>query len=151
MPVYTEEVPIEQFGRILLEVEADFREIDFEPTMKKMLPVLEAGEASAFANESTPGGAAWKPLAPATVARKGHSKILIETGRLKKSLTGGGGDAVRATSHRGLVFGTSVPYAAYHQSGTTRIPQREHTGMSEATLNQIVNAVADAAVEALKK
>lgn len=144
-----DEVPLEQFGRILLEVEADLREADYEPTLEDFIPVLEAGEATAFQSGTEPGGAAWVPLAESTIRKKGHGIILVETEKLMKSLTSGGGDAVRETTERGMIFGTSVEYSSFLEDGTSRMPARPHVGMSEGTLEQLVNAIADATVQAL--
>ena len=67
-----------------------------------------------------------------------------------ESLAGPSADAIRETTHRGLIFGTSTPYAMFHQKGTSNIPQREHVGINEEILDKIVEAVAAQAVEAMK-
>lgn len=81
----------------------------------------------------------WRPLSPMTlmawvssrrtwVSKTGRltaqgraalagRKILTDTGRLRRSITG------RVWGNR-LVIGTNVEYAPYHQYGTSRIPAR---------------------------
>lgn len=70
----------------------------------------------------------WAPLsdryASDKVRRFGSQPILVATGRLKESLTGGAGRIFRQEGNETLRFGTSVPYGVYHQSGTSRMPQR---------------------------
>ena len=67
----------------------------------------------------------WPALAPSTVARKGHSRILIDTRRLIRSVTlESSADKVIEITDNSLVFGTNVPYARYHEEGTSRLPKR---------------------------
>ena len=47
------------------------------------------------------------------------------------------------TSHE-LVDGTSIEYAAFHQTGTQFIPARPVIGMSTTTMNQLTITIADA-------
>ncbi len=92
------------------------------------------------------GGGEWPPLAPATIlarsrridhqrtptARRlsqgGRFPILIDRGRLYASMTrGNAGYVEEETSgggNVGVTVGTSVPYAAAHQSGGGRLPRR---------------------------
>lgn len=62
-------------------------------------------------------GNAFAPNAPATVARKGSSKPLVDTGALRASVlsTEAGNSAI-------ISFG--VPYAGYNVFGTTKTPRR---------------------------
>lgn len=150
MVLKTEEIADPAFlGSIFLEVEQAFLAADYTSTLEPFLSHLEGSHASHFAAQSNPIGTPWAPLAASTIARKGHDTILVETTRLKSSLTGKTQDSIRAVSHRGLLFGTEVPYAIFHQDGG-RLPKREHVGMNNETTQQIVDAVADRTVEELK-
>ena len=52
--------------------------------------------------------------------------VLYLTGRLRRSLTKPGADTVaRRLSRTQLEFGSTVPYAMYHQLGTRKMPQRK--------------------------
>ena len=51
------------------------------------------------------------------------------------------------TSHE-LVDGTSIEYAAFHQTGTQFIPARPVIGMSTTTMNQLTIRIADATAAA---
>lgn len=114
-----------------------------------LVPIIQNGERSIFLEERSPGGNPWAPLAASTIARKGFSKILVETGRLFESLTTPGGttDTHWETSEDPivLVFGTKVEYAQFHQTGTRRMPARPAVGLTQAATDGIVATVADAA------
>lgn len=146
----SEEIDISQWPDWWKSLDAQFRAINYEPAMISFLGVLETAHQGYFDRSESPGGDPWPPLAPYTVRRKGHDTILVETGRLRSSLTRRGRDAIRETSHRGLIFGTEVPYAYFHQDGEG-VPQREHVGMNEETLQILLDDVLDATVEGLKQ
>jgi phage gpG-like protein len=132
----------------------DFEKTDYEPMLRSFLTDLQVIHEVYFASEIDPSGEAWPRLAESTVARKGHSIVLWETGRLEDSLEGTTGDSIRVVStgegsEDFLVFGTSVPYSIFHQEGTGRMPQREHVGISETVLDIFAEKAADAAVKPL--
>lgn len=78
-----------------------------------------------FASETDPDGAAWAPLARSTLRRKKTRSILRETGSTAVSvaMVGPSGLVVR------IVVGTD--YAIYHQTGTTKMPQRKILGWAD--------------------
>ena len=51
--------------------------------------------------------------------------ILLKTGRLRESLTKVGGENIRIVNKKSLTVGTSVPYSAYLQKGTSKMEGRE--------------------------
>lgn len=71
------------------------------------------------------GGGAWKKLAPSTIARKGHDRIKMDTGRLYGSLLRSSPDCVFAVDKRGLTLGTLVPYGPPHETGNPNLPKRK--------------------------
>lgn len=86
-------------------------------------PVLGEMEAEQWASN---GHGEWPPLAPSTVARKGHSTILVDTGALRASLVDPG-SAMRIMGVD-AEYGTNIGYAFYHQDGgyvAGRPPQRQ--------------------------
>jgi len=137
-------------GGVFAGVEAQFRDLDYTETLRGFMPVLQQEEARQFSQQADAAGRAWPKLSPVTIARKGHDRILVETGRLRASLESQNGDSVRATSHRGLLFGTAVPYSIFHQTGGRRLPQREHVGMNSEACDKLTATVADATVRGLK-
>lgn len=70
-------------------------------------------------------GPGWAPLSPAYAATKRGPQIMVESGDLRDALTGGSGYMEVITDNT-AVFGTDIPYAKYHQYGTTTgLPARE--------------------------
>ena len=71
------------------------------------------------------GEGTWKSLSPITIKRKGHARILIDSGRLKASYTGGAEGIIRINKNT-IAFGSKVPYAKYHERGLG-VPKRSVT------------------------
>ena len=70
----------------------------------------------------------WAPLseryASDKVRRFGNQPILVATGALRQSLTGGSGFIARQEGNETLRFGTQLGYGRFHQTGTSSMPQR---------------------------
>jgi phage virion morphogenesis protein len=82
------------------------------PLMKIAGAVMKGSIETTFREQGSPAGS-WAPLAKSTLKRgkrKGKRQILIQSSRLKNSIT------YVATGNR-LVIGTNVKYAAIHQLG----------------------------------
>lgn len=116
---------------------------DASPLWHAITDYLQRIEQVQFQSEGKFSGG-WYPLAPSTVAAKGHDRILYLTGRLWESLTGGNGDSIRVIEEDFMAFGTTVPYAGVHQHGTLRqgvgdgsIPQRRPVELSEGQRKSI--------------
>ncbi len=119
--------------------------INFSQVLHDFRYELAKDESAAFANQSTPDGQAWAPLAKATQQRKGRNSILVNTGALRASLVDvdGAGNIDVITSHE-LVYGTEIDYATFHETGTQLMPARPVIGMSADTANQLASQIADA-------
>lgn len=132
----------------------------YESRMDELVPLIQACEAQAFHGGHTPGGEDWAPLAESTIASKGarsgivgpHSTILVDTGRLFESLTleDGTSDTIWITGDKFITFGTSVPYAIFHETGTSRMPARPAVGINDNTADQIADAVGEFVVDKLR-
>jgi phage gpG-like protein len=70
-----------------------------------------------FDTQRDPYGGAWTPLKPATIKRKGSSRILVDSGALK--------DSVRVDASGSKVRILMNDYALFHQTGTSRLPVRK--------------------------
>jgi len=108
--------------RSLVSKTKDLSEVfrDFAKVYRKFqIELFRSGGADA-------GG--WKPLAPATIARKrkmGYPlDILIQTKTLMRSLTTKTSYTVEDIRPREMTIGSSVPYGQYHQTSTKRMPAR---------------------------
>jgi phage gpG-like protein len=117
------------------------RAADVRPAWNAIIGRLERLEAEQFDSQGGRGSGGWAPLAPATVAEKARRgldpRILHATGRLRASLTGRGGDAIRESHPDEMRFGTSVPYARFHQQGTSRMPRRREIELRELDRHMI--------------
>lgn len=81
--------------------------------------------ARQFATEGAAGGTPWAPLAASTLRKRRGGGILVETGALRGSLVDEGAPGhVEESDGLQLLFGTDLPYAVFHQTGTRRMPAR---------------------------
>lgn len=125
------------------------------PALKLVGALAQRAIQRNFRTQSSPGGQPWASLAPATIKarrnrRKSSIQILVDSGRLKNSLTTP--DALRIEGSE-LAVGTNVPYAAIHNFGAGArssvkthksfgaIPQREFMGISSKDEQGIVDAL----------
>lgn len=80
------------------------------------------------------------PLAPSTIRRKGHARILRDKDDLYASFQKGAPGNVARVRPTEADFGTSDFKAQFHQEGTARMPKRtviEVTGEQEAKYGRI--------------
>lgn len=97
-----------------------FRRI--QATLEDLLPSLEVGMREFGAVEEEIFDSAdrgkWQPVSPGTAEYKGSSEVLVRTSRLKGSLTS---PQVFSLSPTQIRFGTSVPYAKFHERGFKQV------------------------------
>lgn len=140
------------FQEIYDDISLNFRQAEYNDELSDFSDKLFEFHEAGFDLERDPNLSAWPPLAAATIARKGHDKILIESGRLKRSLTTrGSSDHIGEVFDRGLTFGTSVPYSMFHQRGTRTIPQRAHVGLAIERVDKLTKTITKSASDKLKK
>lgn len=102
---------------------------DLRPFLDATAEMFREGLVEQFASEGA-RSKKWAPLSPIYAAWKakrwGAKPILEASGRLQRSLTSTGGENIeRRPGKDTLEFGTIVPYASYHQTGTKTMPQRK--------------------------
>jgi len=136
---------IEEFEALLAAMVAPAVNPQFnQDDWRTIVEAMEDEHESYFDRDAGPDGEAWKPLAPYTIAKKGHATILEEDRILRQSLTESGSPAaVREMTLADVIFGTSRENAWKHQEGHGRIPQRMHTGFSQNLLDKTVDLVGD--------
>jgi phage gpG-like protein len=138
----------QEFYQLIQGVVTDFTNISFEPLLQSGMRSLEQQHLGRFGRQVDPEETPWTPLAYETIRRKGHDTILVETGRLKASLTTPKhADGIRQTWDEwptaGFVFGTEVPYSRFHESGGEILPRRSHIGTNEEWLDAFTEQTAD--------
>lgn len=103
-------------------------------------------EKAQFASEGSAGaGGKWTALNPAYAARKekkwGPMPILQASGRLYRSMTGPGGDAVVEKRPLELVLGSRVKYGGYHQKGTPTMAKRPPLDFTDEQERQLMKPI----------
>ena len=108
---------------------------DYSPAFRAIAVEFFKGEEQQFASGGHSGSGGWAPLAPSTVAHKrlmGYSPdILVRTGALRDALSKITGDTIREVDPLMLRLGTTLPYALYHQKGTSVFPARPPIQLTE--------------------
>lgn len=108
---------------------------DYDGAWPQMTTLLRDAMEEQFKSEGKSGSAGWAPLAPSTIAAKRASgtnmAILHDTLRLQESLTvKRAREGVDRVLGNVFEFGTSVPYAVFHQTGTATMPRRRPVQLS---------------------
>lgn len=108
------------------------RAIHAKPAFEAIATVLMGIERAQFESEGRRSSGGWDELAPSTIEAKGDSRILFESGALMASLSEDGDENMtnQATDDF-LLFGSKLGYAGYHQTGTSRMPQRRPLELRE--------------------
>lgn len=88
------------------------------PLLAQLGDDLHEHAEQAFA---TDGFGTWAPLSPATVTRKGSSRILVDTGGLLDSLTSGSPDI----TDESVTLSTDHPAAPFLRAGARGAPARD--------------------------
>jgi phage gpG-like protein len=128
---------------------------DARPAFSRIARLFEEAAREQFATEGSAGGEPWAPLAESTLRSKPPGKGILEnSGRLLNSLVFGGvagaGDAVRFLGAQEMRWGTNVPYAAFHQHGTSRMPQRRVVKLPDLVKRQAVRELQRVAMQGVR-
>jgi phage gpG-like protein len=91
---------------------------------------------------ATQGGGKWAPLATSTIARKGHARILIDTGALRSAATSGANRRVSADEAT-FEVGSGAPYWIYHHSKAPRwrLPRRPLLEVDEPLKRDVMREI----------
>jgi phage gpG-like protein len=126
------------------------RATDLRPAFRKFADILHLSATRQFASAGGYGSGGWAPLAPSTLRRKEaaglNNGVLQMTYQLRDSLTGDSTDSIVNYDRNEFEFGTRVPYARYHASGTSRMPRRrpmettksDRKGMTRAVYERVM-------------
>lgn len=101
---------------------------DLSPVWAEVDTYLRGAVGEQFSTVGRRGGTEWAKLSPKYKIWKDYfypgRPILVRTGDLKASLTEFGGNHIFRAERAGMGFGSRIPYAGYHQSGTRTMPAR---------------------------
>lgn len=115
------------FNRFLDEIK------DFSPVFELLWDDFTEINKKNFDRQGTPER--WKPLSEDYAAWKAKVRpgrpILVFDGNLRASLTGLSPDTIKKIGKTEAEFGTTLPYAPYHQRGSGRLPRRKPVQIAE--------------------
>jgi len=102
------------------------------------------------------GGGDWAILRPRTIRQKrnsyGANLILVENGNMRRSLDRGDPNHFIQPTSDGLREGSMDEKIGYHQSGTSRMPQRKvYPDPSPSVVDQMANTAAVGLTEAARE
>ena len=109
---------------------------DYRPIWPMFEDLFYAQEKRQFQTEGDEGGDHWKELSPVYADwKEAHfpgKPILQRTGDLYASLTSRTDpNAVCREERKTLTLGSRIPYAIYHQRGTSKMPARPEIQLNE--------------------
>jgi len=93
-------------------------------------------------NFAVGGRPRWAPLAPSTIDATGRHRILILSGKLRRSIK----VTIRLD---GITLYSSLPYSAIHQYGGRHVKARPYLTLPEEALRDIEESLADYLVDPL--
>lgn len=108
---------------------------DFAGNAKPVLAKIGADwmrwDEMQFASEGARASGGWAPLAESTIKAKGHAKILFLSGELEAAMSNPGNLTISDNFLHLLLPDDIQDYAKYHQSGTSKMPQRRPLEFTE--------------------
>jgi phage gpG-like protein len=112
-----------------------------EPLKRSIQKVL----APSFQKNFDVGGRpSWEPLDEDTLARKGNSSILVDTGLLRT--VAGQLNLWTIDGIEGMAYIDDMPraeYGMFHQDGTSKMPQRQWAAIQEEDIADIYDVFGD--------
>lgn len=133
---------------------------DLSGIFKDVEKEFHAIEAENFQSENAKGASGrWKPISKKTeeikIRKRGTFALLagtlIDSEALYKSLTGKSNHTVSIINKQGAAFGTNLPYAKLHQTGTKRMPARPPIDLSDAQKRRIQKVIQKGLVDEVRK
>jgi phage gpG-like protein len=121
---------------------------DARPALEAVATLMMSETGEQFDSQGARASGGWAPLKPATILSKrargleDPERILYATGALLRALTQRDDPNQLLEVHEDeLLYGTTLPYAAFHQTGTRKMPQRRPVEFTEDTRREIVKLV----------
>lgn len=129
---------------------------DLRPVWDRIERAFNRIEDEQFKSEGAKGRTGrWKPLSRRYAERKAVEfpgmPILQRSGRLYKALTGKSSDAVVVKTKEEFAIGTNLFYAAFHQTGTSKMPAREPISFSDDSRRTLTKEIQKGLLEIIRK
>lgn len=119
---------------------------DFRSIFRWARNELQRANQANFGSQGAASGKPWLPLdsgyARWKLTHAGPAPILVFSGRLRRSLTSLRGSP-NEIDKKSAVFGTDVPYAGFHQTGTSKMPARKIVFVPPLFANTMARKAAD--------
>ena len=115
---------------------------NFVPAMERASDIVNQSVRDNFTSSATPDGDDWPPRKR---VGDGHP-LLIETGAMMQAAVDQGSGHIERFEPQGLVKGVqgeAVPYAAVHNYGGLKMPQREYMGLHDRGEAAVAELLAD--------
>lgn len=127
---------VEEFGEFLNGVVDSLEQPQAAGVLAEWNDELAGDLAESFLNSKSPDGKAWAPLMHPR--SKGHSRPLIDTGALMRSVVSDGAGHIEIITQDSTTFGTSVEYAGVQQEGSKKknIPVRPFIGIPDKSIDK---------------
>lgn len=143
----------EQLARGFSRIADEFS--DYSEPFGQVVDLLKEVERKQFESEGSYGGVGWQPLSPRYAAYKearyGSKPIMVISGLLKESLTGDNPYYFEKIEPLRLTFGSTVPYGIYHQTGTSKMPQRKLINLNENDKKRVTKTIQKWMVQQIDK
>lgn len=118
--------------------EVGLRAADVRPALRQVQELIFFGEAKQFASQGSFFGSRWQPLAESTVAQKGSSQILVDTGELRDSLTR---PTRKSRITRTQLSVKSSLWYAHFAKGTSHQPARQIVAMPAVEVREALQLI----------
>lgn len=121
-------------------------------TLTTWLNMLQSDLAQGFLGSQSPEGTPWAPLKRPRSPIPPHNpgrRPLIDFGNLLASVAGKGTGHIEEIAENEAMMGTSIPYAAVHQTGRKdgKMPARPFMGAPAKSVDELANMVADSLIQ----
>lgn len=133
-----------QAAEVLYRAAAYIRRDDHRGVLNAIKPTVLEQLEQRWVTRTDPEGQRWKPR-----KRKYSHPPLDKTGALKASMTQEGADNTIATEFDHLQITSHVPYAGFHEHGTSKMPARSFAGLTDPQMDRLAEEVADELLEAM--
>ncbi len=143
-------IDVSEFPAFMKGIEAQLERPEAGPALDEWLTDFMKDVAAGFESGHSQFGEEWAKLKRRRPAGHDHpNQPLIDTEALMKSVTGHDAGTMEVNAGNYLMYGTSLFYAAFHQSGTSRIPARPFLNVNDAQIVQAVSLITNEIIKRL--